>query len=223
LKVIEDAAEQHGQYYKDRPVGSLGDISIFSFYPNKHITTGEGGMILTDDPHLAERCRQLRNLCFLPEKRFYHEELGFNYRMTNLQAAVGVAQLEQLDTFVERKRKMGHYYEAAFADLQGVQLPVKKVSFAENIYWVFGIVLNQDFAFDAATAMKKLAAAGIGTRPFFYPMHLQPVFQKMGLFTNETYPVAERIANRGFYLPSGLGLTTTQQDTVIKKVKEVLQ
>src|SRR5436190_4039822 len=142
LRIIEDAAEMHGQTWNSKPCGSLGDISIFSFYPNKHITTGEGGMIVTDDPVLAENCKSLRNLCFMPERRFVHEEMGFNFRMTNLQAALGLAQLERLDEFVERKRKMGLLYTGLLRDVGNFQLPVRQTSFAQNIYWVFGIVSN---------------------------------------------------------------------------------
>ncbi len=124
LMVIEDAAEMHGQTCQGKPCGSFGEISTFSFYPNKHITTGEGGMIVTDDDGLAERCRSLRNLCFQPRQRFVHEELGWNLRLTNLQAALGVAQLERLDEFVARKRWMGRRYTAILQDLAGVQLPL---------------------------------------------------------------------------------------------------
>lgn len=138
LAIIEDAAEMHGQTYKGRPCGSFGEISTFSFYPNKHITTGEGGMIVTDDDVLAERCRGLRNLCFLPGKRFVHEELGWNFRMTNLQAALGVAQLERLDEFVARKRRMGALYSSLLADLDTVEKPPPQTDYAENIYWVYG-------------------------------------------------------------------------------------
>jgi perosamine synthetase len=222
LKVIEDAAEMLGQTYKGRPCGSFGDISTFSFYPNKHVTTGEGGMVMADDPKLAEACRGLRNLCFKPERRFIHERLGWNYRMTNLQAALGVAQLEQLDRFVERKRTMGRFYDQAFASLKTVQLPLPATNYAENIYWVYGMVLNDDVPFDAIGAMKKLGAAGIGTRPFFYPMHRQPVLREMGLFEKESLPVSERIAERGFYIPSGLGLTDGQMRTVAAQVCEIL-
>ena len=207
LKVIEDAAEMHGQTYKARPCGSFGDISTFSFYPNKHITTGEGGMILTDDDELAETCRSLRNLCFQPHKRFVHERLGWNLRMTNMQAALGLAQLERLDEFVERKRKMGALYTELLKDVSGIQMPLAKTDYAENIYWVYGIVLNESLGMDAEVAMKRLGEEGVGTRPFFYPMHQQPVFQKMGLFKGESYPVAERMYRQGFYVPSGLGLS----------------
>lgn len=222
LKIIEDAAEMHGQGYKSRPCGSFGDISTFSFYPNKLVTTGEGGMVLTDDLALAERCRAMRNLCFQPGKRFVHEELGWNFRLSNLQAAVGVAQLERLDQFVARKRWMGEAYLERLADIHGLQLPVARTPYAENIFWVFGIVLDDSVPFDAAEAMRRLAARGIATRPFFWPMHEQPVFRKMGLFADEFHLNAERLARRGFYLPSGLALTEAQIDRVAAVVKEIM-
>jgi perosamine synthetase len=221
LKIIEDAAEMHGQTYNGQPCGSFGDISTFSFYPNKHITTGEGGMLVCDDPELAERCRGLRNLCFHAKKRFVHEELGWNYRMTNLQAALGLAQLERLNEFVDRKRAMGKRYTVLLKDIDGVQLPPERTEYAENIYWVYGLVLDDSIPFDAEEVMKRLAAAGIGTRPFFWPMHEQPVFKKMGLFTGESYPVAERLARRGFYLPSGLALTEQQLERIAEAAREV--
>lgn len=222
LRVIEDAAEMHGQTYNGKPCGSFGDISTFSFYPNKHVTTGEGGMILTDDDDLAETCRSLRNLCFQPKKRFVHERLGWNMRMTNMQAALGLAQLERLDEFVRRKRKMGHRYTELLKRLQGVQLPLPNTEYAENIYWVFGLVLNKSKVQDAEIVMKRLVEKGIGTRPFFYPMHLQPILRKMGLFEGEQYPVAEKLALQGFYLPSGMALTEIQMEHVAETVKEVL-
>lgn len=222
LRVIEDAAEMHGQTYRNRPCGSFGDISTFSFYPNKHITTGEGGMIVTDDPQLAERCRSLRNLCFQPKKRFYHEELGWNFRMTNLQAAVGLAQLERLDQFVLKKRDMGALYHELLCDIPGIQLPQVATEYASNIYWVYGIVLQESVSMDAEEAMKRLAAKNIGTRPFFWPMHLQPVFIKSGLFAAESYPVAEKLASRGFYVPSGLALDREQIRYVAKSVGELV-
>jgi len=221
LKIIEDAAEMHGQTYKSKACGSFGDISIFSFYPNKHITTGEGGMLVCDNPDLVECCRGLRNLCFQAKKRFVHEDLGWNYRMTNLQAALGLAQLERLDSFVEKKRAIGQRYTSLLKDIDGVQLPLERTGYAENIYWVYGLVLDDSIPFDAEEAMKRFAVAGIGTRPFFWPMHEQPVFKKMGLFTGENYPVAERLARRGFYLPSGLALTDEQIEKVAAAVREV--
>ena len=223
LKVIEDAAEMHGQTYKGRPCGSLGDISTFSFYPNKLITTGEGGMVLTDDEALAGRCRSFRNLCFQADRRFVHDELGWNGRMSNLQAAVGVAQLERLDEFTARKRKMGAFYTDRLNQIRGIALPRARTSYAENIYWVYGIVLDDNVPFDAYEAMKRLGAAGIGARPFFWPMHEQPVFRKMGLFAGESHPNAERLARRGFYVPSGVALTEAQAQCVVDALQELLQ
>src|SRR3954470_10817233 len=222
LHVIEDAAEVHGQTYRGKPCGSFGSLSTFSFYPNKHVTTGEGGMILTDDDALADRCRSLRNLCFQPKRRFVHEELGWNLRMTNLQAALGVAQLERLDTFVARKKRMGKLYAELLSGLKGVQLPLPKTAYAENHYWVYGVVLDDDVPFDAVEAMRRLGEAGIGTRPFFWPMHEQPVFKKAGLFRDDRHPVAERLARRGFYLPSGLALTEEQMTIAANALRELL-
>lgn len=225
LKIIEDAAEMHGQTYKDRPCGSLGDISIFSFYPNKHVTTGEGGMVVVDDSALAEKCRSLRNLCFIPEKRFLHHELGWNFRMTNMQAALGVAQLERLDEFVGRKRRMGKIYGELFQDLAAsgkVELPPAKTDYAESIYWVYGLVLKEKTGFTAEKMMRALGEKKIGTRPFFLGMHEQPVFHKMGLFKSEKLPVAERLARQGFYVPSGLALTEAQMHSVSEAVHEIL-
>ncbi len=223
LKIIEDAAEMHGQTYRGAPCGSFGDLSTFSFYPNKHITTGEGGMIVTDDDALAERCRALRNLCFQPTQRFVHEQLGWNFRMSNLQAALGVAQLERLDGFVLRKRAMGARYEQLLSDIVHIQRPLTRTDYAENIYWVYGLVLDDAVPFDAREAMARLSACGIGTRPFFWPMHEQPVFRKMGLFADDHHPVAQRIARRGFYIPSGLALSEEQIERVADALKEILR
>jgi len=221
LKIIEDAAELIGQTYKGKPCGSFGDVSTFSFYPNKHITTGEGGMIVTDDPEIESRCRSLRNLCFKPEKRFVHDELGFNFRMTNLQAALGLAQFERLDEFINRKRWIGRLYNEQFRNFPYFNIPLEKSEFAENIYWVYGILLNEKSKMNAEEIMKLLNQKNIGTRPFFYPMHLQPVFNKMGLFENEKYPVSEKLSEFGFYIPSGLALTEEQIITSAEALKSL--
>lgn len=221
LKVIEDAAEMHGQTYKGRPCGSFGDISTFSFYPNKHITTGEGGMIVTNDEHLEEESRGLRNLCFQPGQRFIHDRLGWNMRMTNMQAAIGVAQLERLDEFVARKRRMGLRYTELLSNINCLQLPLQRTSYAENIYWVYGLVISDDLDITGEEAIKRLNEKGIGCRPFFYPMHQQPVLRKMGLFHNISLPVAERLYRKGFYIPSGMALTDEQMDIVATAVREV--
>jgi perosamine synthetase len=223
LQIIEDAAEMHGQTYRGIPCGSFGTISTFSFYPNKHITTGEGGMILTDNDEIADRCRSLRNLCFQPRKRFVHEELGWNMRMSNLQAALGVAQLERLDEFILRKRHMGERYTELLADIPGLQLPISQTDYASNIYWVYGVVLKEDIPFDAAEAMQRLGQFKIGTRPFFWPMHEQPIFQKLGILENTSYPGAEKIARRGFYIPSGIALTNEQIELAAQVLIEILK
>lgn len=221
LRIIEDAAEMHGQTYKGRPCGSFGDISTFSFYPNKHITTGEGGMIVMNDDQLAKDCRSLRNLCFIPERRFVHERLGWNFRMTNLQGALGVAQLERLTEFVERKRRMGRLYSEMLAGLRNVKIPLPKTDYADNIYWVFGLVPDEDTGIDAKEAISRLAKMGIDCRPFFCPMHQQPVLKRMGLFEGQHYPVAEHLHRQGFYIPSGMALTDAQIGTVAGAVKEI--
>lgn len=205
LYLIEDAAEMHGQTYKGKMCGSFGDISIFSFYPNKHITTGEGGMIMVDNPELDKRCRKLRDLAFEPkERRFVHRELGWNYRMTNMQAALGLAQLEKIKDHIIKKRDIGNAYQKNLREIQGFQLPLVKTEYAENIYWVFTLVADTQELCE--NTMAKLSIEGIGTRPFFWCMHEQPVFKDLGLFIGEKYPVAERLARNGFYIPSGLGL-----------------
>ena len=223
LALIEDAAEAHGLAYQGRPCGSFGHISTFSFYPNKLLTTGEGGMVLTDDDNLAAACRSLRNLCFQKGKRFYHETLGWNYRLSNLQAAVGVAQLERWEEFVTRKRRIGARYNELLKDIPKIQLPLKKRHGTENMYWVYGLVLDDSVDFDAAEAMQRLAACNVGTRPFFWPIHQQPVLCRMGLFKDESYPVAERLARRGFYIPSGLALTDDQMTRVSRELRSILK
>lgn len=223
LVVVEDAAEALGLTYKGKPCGSFGDISCLSFYPNKYVTTGEGGMVLTDDGALADRCRSLRNLCFQADRRFVHEELGYNYRLSNLQAAVGVAQLERLDEHVELKRQMGLRYTRLLRDCAGIQLPITRTGYADNGYWVYGVVLDETIPFDARHLANELRARGVGTRPFFFPMNRQPVFLRAGLFEGVVCAVAERLAERGLYLPSGLGLTEGQTERAAAAVLDVLR
>jgi len=230
LKIIEDAAEVHGaEYLTDRETtkshwkrcGGFGHLSVFSFYANKLITTGEGGMVLTNDPAYAEKARNLRNLCFHPEQRFLHTELGHNFRLTNLQAAIGLGQLERMEEIVAKKRWMGKTYTERLQGIPGLQLPIEE-SWAKQVYWMYGIVLNGRTGFNAVRFAQKLKDLGVETRPFFLGMHEQPVFQSMGYFLNEKYPVAESIARQGLYLPSGLTLTKEQLDQVCNTVKTVL-
>lgn len=215
LKIIEDAAQAHGLAYKGILCGRFGDVSIFSFYPNKLITCGEGGMILTDDEALADKCRKIRNLCFLPDKRFVSEEMGNNFRMTNMQAAIGCAQLEKIDEAIIKKKKIGNVYRSNLQKVSNIlKQPLAHTEYCDNIYWVYGMVLvNTEM--NAKQAMEILRKNGIGTRPFFYPIHKQPVFLKMGLFKEETCPVSEKIAGKGFYIPSGLGMSEEKIQRVI--------
>jgi perosamine synthetase len=231
LKIIEDAAEVHGAEYLTgresacpqwKRCGSFGDLSVFSFYANKLITTGEGGMVLTDNPDYAEKARRLRNLCFLPEQRFLHAELGHNFRLTNLQAAIGLGQLERMDEIIAKKRWMGKAYTERLQSVDCLQLPVEE-TWAKQVYWMYGIVLNESTGLDAVQFAQKLKDKGVETRPFFLGMHEQPVFLNMGLFQNEKYPVAEHIARQGLYLPSGLTLSEEQLDKVCNAVRKVLK
>jgi len=222
LIIIEDAAESHGAEYKGSKCGGLGDISCFSFYANKIITTGEGGMILTNNNDYAEKAKSLRNLCFRKERRFYHTEMGNNFRFTNLQAAIGLAQLERIEELIKKKIWIGRMYTQRLKDVKGIQLPTEE-PWAKNVYWMYGIVLDENTGFTAESFAEELKKEGIETRPFFLGMHEQPVFQRMGLFKDEHYPVAERIARQGLYLPSGLTLTEGKIEEVCNKVKKILK
>jgi perosamine synthetase len=230
LVVIEDAAEAHGAEYLSgrgspnpiwRRCGGLGDISIFSFYANKLVTTGEGGMVLTNDPAIAEQARSLRNLCFKRERRFYHTELGHNFRLTNLQAAIGLAQVERIPETITKKRWIGETYTQRLKHIPVIQLPVEE-PWAHQVYWMYGLVLDESTGLDAVEFARLLLAEGIETRPFFLGMHEQPVFADMGLFKGEKFPVAERIAQQGLYLPSGLTLTDAQLDQVCQAIEKIL-
>jgi perosamine synthetase len=222
LKIIEDAAELIGQTYKGLPCGSFGDISTMSFYPNKHITSGEGGMVFTDDEEIAKKCYELRNLCFQKEKRFVHHKIGWNYRMTNIQAALGLAQLEQLKKFLIKKREIGSIYNSILTEFDYLQLPLNETKYAENIYWVYGIILKDNLKITVSELMQKLAKKGIGTRPFFYPMHKQPILNKMNIIMDNYYPISEKLSDRGFYLPSGLGLSTEKIPLITKELINVI-
>ena len=230
LVLIEDAAEGHGAEYLSgrttvnpswRRCGSFGALSCFSFYANKLITTGEGGMVLTDDLALAERVRSLRNLYFQEDRRFYHEELGFNFRMTNVQAALGLAQMERIEELIAKKRWIGQEYTKRLQGISGLQLPVVE-PWARNIYWMYGVVVAEETGIDARALAQKLTERGVETRPFFWGMHEQPVFRNRGWFRNESYPVTERLSRRGLYLPSGMALSEEQLAHVATAVREIV-
>jgi len=220
LFVIEDAAEVHGAEYKGRKAGSLGDIGSFSFYSNKIITTGEGGMLLTDDDAIAEKARSLKNLAHSKEKRFLHHDIGYNYRMTNIQAAIGLAQLENIDRYVEMRRRNAKLYSSLLSEVDGLTLPVER-GYAKNVYWMYSLLVEDDFGMTRDALTDELKKRGVETRDFFIPMNKQPVFQGRGLFKGERYPVSEEISERGFYLPSGSGLSSGQIGYVCDCIKEI--
>tara|TARA_B110000211_G_C14051777_1_gene541555 strand:+ start:754 stop:1881 length:1128 start_codon:yes stop_codon:yes gene_type:complete len=224
LLIIEDTAQAIGLKYKDRLCGTMGDVACFSFYPNKHITTGEGGMVMTNSDKIADKVRSIRNLCFQPEKRFFHEDLGSNMRITNIQAALGLAQLEQLDGFLIRKREIGKRYIKNLQHLsEYIELPVEKTEYAENCFWVFGILVKDDMKTSTKEIMAKLGENGIGTRPFFFPMHLQPALHKLGYCSQKGLNHSEYIAENGFYVPSGLGISNDEIDRVCNVLSKVLK
>jgi perosamine synthetase len=229
LALVEDAAEAHGARYLTRrqgapawrPCGSFGRVSCFSFYANKLITTGEGGMLVTDDDALARRARSLRDLGFQPSRRFRHEEVGFNFRLTSLQAALALPQIDRIEALLERKRRTAEDYGRQLEGLP-LQLPVER-EWARSSFWMYGVVLHESAGLDAGELACHLAGAGVETRPFFLGMHEQPALQARGLFAGERYPVAERLARRGLYLPSGLGLTDAERARVGKAVRSALK
>jgi perosamine synthetase len=225
IAVVEDAAQAHGCEYRSRDgwrrCGSLGRLAAFSFFANKLVTTGEGGMVLTDDADLAEKCRSLRNLAF-QQRRFLHEELGHNFRLTNMQAAVGVAQIERMDEILARKRRMGALYDEALSGIAKIRTPVQR-EWARVNYWMYTLVLKDDADIDAAELARSLRSRGIETRPFFLGMHEQPVFHRMGLLRGMKLPVTERLSRRGLYLPSGLSLSEDQIAIVADAVRESLK
>ena len=221
LAIIEDAAEAHGAECHGRRAGGIGTLGCFSFYANKIVTTGEGGMVVTDDEVLADRVRSLRNLCFQRDRRFWHTALGHNFRMTNVQAGIGLAQVARIDAHVAHKRRMAALYDERLGEVAGLHLPIERPGF-KNVYWMYGIVLDDAAPYDAAELATRLKARGVDTRPFFVGMHEQPVLRERGLFVGEHYPVTERLARRGLYLPSGLTLADAQIEEVCAAVRESL-
>lgn len=230
LAVIEDAAEAHGaKYHSDRsrdssgwkPCGGMGTLSTFSFYANKLVTTGEGGMLLTDDDELADSARSLRNLAFGPVTRFAHTALGFNFRMTNIQAALGLAQLERFDEVVEKKRSIAARYIEELSDIDALQLP-SEAKWAQSVFWMFGVVIDEMVGRDVTEITSDLEKRGVQTRPFFLGLHQQAVLQEVGLFHGESYPETERISKQGFYLPSGPNIHEDDQLQVVSALRTLL-
>ena len=224
IKIIEDSAEMIGQTYLKRRCGTFGDLSTFSFYANKHITTGEGGMILTNDKKIYNKCESLRNLCFgVGAKRFNHDDIGWNYRMTNLQAAIGCGQLKNISWIIRRKRQIGKRYISILKKCNKIYIQPYKLSYSKNIFWVFGILLKKNVNISRDQVTKKLLKHSIQTRNFFYPMHKQKIFKKMRLFPKkQKFPNSDYLSKKGFYLPSGIGITNVEIDFVAKTLLKIL-
>jgi perosamine synthetase len=200
LSVVEDAAEAHGARYKGRRVGSLGHLATFSFYGNKIVTTGEGGMVVTSDPTFAERAAFLRDHAMDPRRRYYHPEIGFNYRMTNIQAAIGCAQLEQIETILARRKAIAAAYEAGLAGLTGLSRP-PVAPWAENVYWMYSVLVEPGFGPNREAVRAGLRERGVDSRPFFVPLHELPPYRQ-----DAPFPVTTALAAKGINLPSGTGL-----------------
>jgi len=228
LKVLTDFAESQGAQYLSRRkgkhwlrCGSMGDIAATSFYANKIITTGEGGMVVTNNEKYSRRAKAYRNLCFGQEERFNHVEIGYNFRMTNMQAALGVARLEQIDKFIGIKRGMAQYYRSGLSEINQVSFLTEK-PYAKSVYWVYAIQLKPGSGICAKELAGRLREGGIETRPFFKGLHSQPALIKLGLFKREKYPRTDSAYKYGLYLPSGLALTREQVDKVVKTLKSAL-
>jgi perosamine synthetase len=204
LFVIEDAAEAHGAEYKGRRVGSIGNIATFSFYGNKIITTGEGGMVITDDDALASKMRQLKGQGMDPNRRYWFPIIGYNYRMTNVAAAIGLAQLEKAEWHIERRREVAKWYYEHLQNIKMLTLPVEK-EWARNVYWMFSVVLDENISLSRDKVTAYLLEQGIETRPIFYPMHALPPHRRFA--KGQRFPVADLLAARGINLPTWAGLT----------------
>lgn len=222
LLVIEDCAEAHGATYKGRKVGGLGDIGCFSFYANKIITTGEGGMVTTSNAPWAERARNLRGLAFGDRNKFMHRDVGFNYRMTNLQAAIGHAQFGKIESIISAKRRIAAYYTERLARVEELELPAE-MPYARNVYWMYHVLLRGRAATRREDVMRRLAELGIETREGFLPYNMQEIFIRRGWTRTDECPVANDVAHRGFYLPSGPGLRDEDLDYVATALIEVLR
>ena len=219
--LIEDAAEVVGLKYKNKLCGSFGDISTFSFYANKQLTTGEGGMISTNSLEFYNKCKSLRNLCFGQKQRFNHEDIGWNYRITNIQAALGISQLKRLNSVVKRKMEIGSYYFKKLSKNKNIYMTAPSISYSKNIYWVVGIVIKNKKIL-ASKIIKKLSSYGIGARPFFWPMHEQKIFKRMKIFSKKKYPNSSYLGRYGFYIPSYLKISNSEMNYIISKINKLL-
>jgi len=217
LFVIEDAAEAHGAEYKGRKIGSIGDVTTYSFYANKIITTGEGGMITTNNEAIAQKAKVLRGHAFSEVRHFWHQDLGFNFRMTNMQAAVGLGQMENFHQLVDARRENCRQYNEGLKDIPGITLP-PEAPWAKNVFWMYSIMIGQEFGCSRDQLREKLAEKGIETRTFFIPIHFQPLYYKN---YKERFPNAEELCQRGLYLPSSSSLTREQIQYITNCVKDI--
>ena len=221
--IIEDAAEMIGQTYKGKPCGSFGEISIFSLYANKHITTGEGGIILTNKKKLHEKACSLRNLAFGKKNRFNHEDIGWNYRFTNMQAALGLSQLKRLGKIVRVKRRIGLQYYSLLKKNKYITLQPPTLNNESNIYWIFGILIKKNSKFIKETVIKKLLNKGIQCRDFFWPMHKQKIFKNIIKFKNKKFPVADLLSKNGFYIPTGMNITKKEIKYISTSINKIFR
>tara|TARA_B110000003_G_C16621450_1_gene523316 strand:- start:831 stop:1976 length:1146 start_codon:yes stop_codon:yes gene_type:complete len=224
ILVIEDAAEVIGSTYKNKKCGSFGDISTFSFYANKQITTGEGGMISTNNQSLYKKCKSLKNLCFGEVDRFNHDDIGWNYRMTNMQASLGLSQLKNIKNIVKKKIEIGSYYYKQLHKNKNLQILPPSNTYSKNIYWVIGILVKNK-NINVKKIMNKLLSFGIQTRPFFWPMNDQKIFKKLNIFSKKDnkYPNSKYLSRNGFYLPSYLDLKKKEIDFICQIVNKVIK
>ena len=219
LRIVEDCAEALGSLYKGVPVGSLGDAGTFSFYGNKTITTGEGGMVLFKDAELADRARRLRDHGMSTSRRYWHDEVGFNYRMTNLQGALGVAQMERAESFLDRKRRLSREYDEGLADLPGIERRAP-VSWADGVCWLYTVLLDPTAGISRDELVDKLYRNGIESRPVFYPLHEMPPYQS--LTHGRTYPISTDLSRRGISLPSAVSLSPEEVRDVVATIRGIL-
>lgn len=223
LAVLEDAAEAHGATVRGRKAGAIGAAAAFSFYANKIITTGEGGMVVTSDDALAGRARSMKNLCLgkHPDTRFVHDGVGFQYRMTNVQAAFGLGQMEHAAEAVAAKVAIARRYDAALEGIPGLTRP-PACEWATNVYWVYGILIEDAFGMPRLEVQRRLEAEGIETRTFFYPSHAQRMFPALPeAESRRRFPVSWRLWERGLYVPSFIGMGDAAIDRVAEGIRRI--
>ena len=221
LLIIEDCAEAHGATCRGKKVGSFGDMGCFSFLANKVITTGEGGMVTTNDEALAERLRLLRNMAFT-KPRFRHELAGYNFRMTGFQAAMGIVQISKIEQIIDQKRRVALTYDRYLRNIPALQLPVE-AEWARNVYWMYAVVVHREFGMTRDQLAEWLWGDGIETRTFFCPMNQQPCLQAQPGFRVTPCPVADRLWESGFYLPSSYTLTEETIKTIAKSIQRAAE